>query len=188
MQRRTIEITVEQQRVVEAALRRRDLTPRVRERLEMVKAVALGQDMATIVAWSGRAEATIWSWVQRFVQGGVGALADAPRCGRPARADAAYHQALERAVTTPPRELGLGFDVWTSGRLSTYLAETTGITLAASWIRGLLRQHRFACGRPKHTLKHLQDLAEVAACQAELEAAEKKGGRGAREVRAASSR
>jgi transposase len=187
MRRGTIAITVEQQKTVETALRRQDLTPRVRERLEMVKAVALGQDMALLVAWSGRAERTIGHWVQRFVQGGVAAVADAPRSGRPARADATYHQALEQAVTTPPRELGLGFDVWTSARLRTYLAETTGITLAPSWIRGLLRQRRFACGRPKHTLKHLQDPAEVAACQAQLEAAEKKSSSRTREVRTASS-
>ena len=40
--------------VVEAALRRRDLAPRVRERLEMVKARALGSDLEGIAAWSGR--------------------------------------------------------------------------------------------------------------------------------------
>jgi transposase len=186
--RRAVEITAEQRHRAETALRRRDLPPRVRERVEMVKALALGQDMVTIRAWSGRTERTVWHWVQRFMHGGVAALADAPRSGRPACADAAYHQALEQAVTTAPRELGLGFDVWTSARLSTYLAETTGITLAPSWIRGLLRRQRFACGRPKHTLKHLQDPAEVAACQAQLEAVGEKGGRRAGEVRTASSR
>jgi len=33
---------------------------------------------------------------------------------------------------------------------------------------------RFACGGPKHTLSHLRDPEEVAACEAELEEAEKK--------------
>ena len=40
------EITAEQRVAVERLLRRRDLPPRVRERLEMVKAAALGQDLA----------------------------------------------------------------------------------------------------------------------------------------------
>jgi len=187
MQRGACAITAEQQKTVETELRRQDLRPRVRERLEMVKARALGHEVAAIMRWSGRTERTIGHWVRCFVQGGVAALSDAPRAGRPARADAAYQQALERAVTTPPRDLGLGFDVWTSARLSTYLAQTTGISLAPSWIRGLLRRRRFACGRPKHTLKHLQDPAEVAACQAQLAAVGEKGGRGAGEVRVASS-
>jgi transposase len=89
---------------VEAALRRRDLAPRVRERLEMVKGVALGQPLAEVARWSGRTERTVVGWLTAFASGGVGALADAPRAGRPVRADGAYLAALERTVDTPPRQ------------------------------------------------------------------------------------
>ena len=181
-----IVLTAEQRQEVARLLRRRDLAPRVRERLEMVKALDLGQGLPQVEAWSGRTAATIRRWAGRFASGGVAALADAPRGGRPRRADEAYLAALEAAVETLPRELGLPFDVWTSARLSAYLAEATGVRLAPGWLRALLARRRFVSGRPKHTLKHLQDAAEVAACQAELEAAEKKGGRGARTVRAPS--
>jgi transposase len=115
----------------------------------------------------------VWRWLRRYGEGGAAAVADAPRAGRPPRADAAYRQALERAVETRPRDLGLPFDVWTSARLSAYLAQTTGVHIAPGWLRVLLAQQDFACGRPKHTLGHLQDPAEVAACKAELAAAEK---------------
>ena len=47
-----VQVSDEQRQAVEGLLRRQDLVPRVRERLEMVKAVALGQDLATIEAWS----------------------------------------------------------------------------------------------------------------------------------------
>src|SRR6185436_17878760 len=134
----------------EAALRRPDLAPRHRERLEMVKAAGLGFDLATIGAWSGRDPRTVRRWLDAFADGGVAALADAPRPGRPRKADAAYLAALEAAVTTPPRALGLGFDVWTSARLSAYLATTTGTAVAAGWLRVLLHRRDFACGRPKH--------------------------------------
>ncbi len=43
-----IEITDAPRQEVEALLRRRDLAPRQRERLEMVKAAVLGQDEAAI--------------------------------------------------------------------------------------------------------------------------------------------
>ena len=161
---------------VEARLRERELSPRVRERLEMVKADLLGQDLATIMAWTGRSARTVRRWLARFASGGVEDLADAPRGGRPPQADTGYLEALDRAVDTPPPSLGLPFDVWTSARLSAYLAETTGVRIAPGWLRVLLARRRFACGRPKHTLKHLQDEAEVAACEHELAAAEKKGG------------
>ncbi len=171
-------VTAEQRAAVETALRQRTLAPRVRERLEMIKGVALGQDLATIACWSGRTERTVQRWVGRFLQGGLAAVADAPRSGRPVRADAAYVAALEMAADTPPPALGLPFDVWTSARLSAYLAETTGVRIAPGWVRVLLARRRFVCGRPKHTLGHLQDPAEVAACEAALAAAEKnRGGR-----------
>src|SRR5918998_6113360 len=80
---------------VEQWLRRRDLPPRLRERLEMVKAVALGQELPRIAAWSGRTERTVRRWLRRFTTGGVAALADAPRAGRPARADWAYRRGGE---------------------------------------------------------------------------------------------
>jgi transposase len=172
----SVEITTEQRAEAERLLRRRDLPPRVRERLEMVKAAALGQDLAAIAAWSGRTVRTVKRWLRRYGDGGAAAVADAPRAGRPVRADAAYRQALQRAVETPPRALGLPFDVWTSARLSAYLAATTGVRIAPGWLRVLLGQQDFVCGRPKHTLGHLQDPAEVAACEAELAAAEKNYG------------
>jgi transposase len=179
------EISAEQRGQVEAELRRRDLSPRLRERLEMVKAAALGHEPAEIVRWSGRSLRTIRFWLARFEAVGTTGLADAPRAGRPARADTAYLAALEQTVETPPRELGMSFDVWTSPRLSAYLAETTGVRIAPGWLRALLSRRDFACGRPKHTLQHLQDAAEVAACKAELTEAGEKGGRRAGSVRAA---
>src|SRR5262245_28579095 len=101
---------------VEAALRRRDLVPRGRERLEMVKAVARGYPLEAVARWSGRTERTVVRWLRLFARGGLTALADAPRAGRPPRADAAYLEALERAADTPPPLLGLLFDAWTSDR------------------------------------------------------------------------
>ncbi len=94
-------------------------------------------------------------------------------------ADEAYHlRALEEeAVETPPRKkLGLGFDAWTSERLSAHLQRATGVRIAPGWLRALLsRRRRFACGRPKHTLSHLRDPEEeVAACEKELAEAQKK--------------
>jgi len=171
-----IPLTDAQRVAVIAALRQRDLPPRLRERLEMVKAAALGQEVEGIAAWSGRTPRTVCRWLDRFMDGGIAALADAPRSGRPPIADAGYHAALDAVTDTPPRTLGMPFDAWTSARLSAYLAETTGVRIAPGWIRMLLVGHRFRCGRPKHTLDHLRDTAAVMACEAAIVEAEKKGG------------
>jgi transposase len=181
----TIIVTAEERTAVEVALRRRDLAPRQRERLEMFKAAALDQDLDAIARWSGRTPETVRHWLRRFRAEGIAALTDAPRAGRPPTADAASLAALAMAVETSPRFLGLPFDVWTSGRLSAYLAEQTGVRIAPSWLRVLLHRQRFACGRPKHTLHPRQDPVEVAACQERLQAAGEKGARAPGAVRIA---
>lgn len=175
-----VHVAQESREAVEEALRRRDLAPRVRERLEMVKGVALGHPLADVVRWSGRGERTVVRWLQAFTAGGIEALADAPRSGRPVRADAAYVAMLERAVETSPRVLGLLFDAWTSPRLSAYLAETTGVRIAPGWVRALLARQRFRVGRPKHTLGHLQNPVTRTVCEEVLQAVGEKGARGRR--------
>ncbi len=107
-------IAAAQQAAVEARLARRDLAPRQRERLELVKASWLGEEVATIARGSGRTPRTVRRWLRAFREGGVTVLAGAPIPGRPPKADAAYLAALETALDTVPRTLGLPFDVWTS--------------------------------------------------------------------------
>lgn len=179
-------ITAAQRATVEALLRRPTLNRRVRERAEMVKAAALGYEVGTIAAWSGRSVRRVRHWLARFAESGVAGLADGARSGRPAKADDAYRAALVAAVTTPPRDLDVPFDVWTSERLSAYLAETTGTRIAPVWVRALLRRQEFVTGRPKHVLNHLQDAAEIAAFEQDLAAAGGKTGRRARPLRGAS--
>ena len=179
-------ITAAQRAAVEALLRPPTLHRRVRERAEMVKAAALGYEVGAIAAWSGRSARRVRHWLGRFAEAGVAGLADGARSGRPAKADAGYRAALVDAATTPPRDLDLPFDVWTSDRLSAYLAETTGVRLAPGWLRALLTRQEFVTGRPKHTVKHLQDAAAIAAFATELAAAGGKGGRRPRPLRTAS--
>ena len=88
-------------------------------------------------------------------------------------------------MQTDPRALGQAFDVWTSARLSAYLAATTGIHISPGWLRVVLHCQRFARGRPKHSVAHLQDPIEVAACIERLRVVGEKGGGRPRPVRTA---
>lgn len=158
------------QQAVAALLRQRALPSRWRARLERVKAAWLGADVVASARWSGRTARTVRRWPSRRE-----ALAGAPIPGRPPQADPACRAALAAAVAPPPSTLGLPFDSWTSARLSACLREQTGVHLAPGWGRVVLRQQRFAYGRPQHTLGHLHDPAEVAACGDALPAAGGKG-------------
>jgi transposase len=123
-----------------------------------------------IARWSGRSVARVEHWLARFAEGGVEALADAKRSGRPVRAATAYLAAMEAAVEAAPTTLGVAFDVWTSERWAASLEQQTGVHIVPGWVRVLLAQQGWVCGRPKHPLKHRQAPAAVAASRAELEA------------------
>lgn len=86
---RLIDLSDTDRDTIRAMLHQRELAPRMRERLEMVKAIDHGQSLATIAAWSGRSIPTVRHWLSCFADGGIAALTDAPRPGRPVQANAA---------------------------------------------------------------------------------------------------
>src|SRR2546423_15447443 len=94
----------------------------------MVKAAALGQDLAAIAAWSGRTVRTVKRWLRRYgaAGGGVAAVADAPRAGRPRRARAAYPQAVGAGVGTAPGGVGGPLGCLVSARLGAHPGQTHG--------------------------------------------------------------
>ena len=173
--RSCVAVTAEQGEAVDQHLRRRHLSVRLRERLEMVAGAARGQDVATIARGRGRSPRRVPVWLRRFVSGGIAALADAPRAGRPPHADGAYLAALLTAASTPPPQVGLPCDVWTSARLSASVAETTGVRSAPGWRRVLLTRQRFAGGRPTHPRRPRRDPADGARCAAAVAAVGEKG-------------
>ena len=159
-------VTAVQRTTEAAALRRRDLAPRLRDRLEMVEAAARGQELTAIARGSGRTPASVRHWLAAYQEGGIAALADAPRQGRPAKAAAADRVVLAAAVATPPRTLGGPCAVWTASRLSASLCQQTGVHIAPGWRRVVWHRQRFAWGRPNQARDHRQDPAAVAAGQA----------------------
>ena len=84
--------------------------------------------------------------------------------------------ALEAAVETPPRSLGLPFDVWTSGRLSAYLWRRPGCASPRAGCACCCTGSASPAAGPNTPSTHLQDPAEVAACEEALRVAGEKGG------------
>lgn len=73
-------------------------------------------------------------WVRRFNDGGLEALDDRPRSGRPPIHGEAVRSKLVDLALQKPRSLGLPFAMWTLERLQTAFFEREGIPLATSTI------------------------------------------------------
>jgi transposase len=141
----------------------------VRQRATAIRLLHLGHKPEAVAEMLAVAPSSVWNWHRRYRAEGVAGLANQPRSGRPAKADAAYVAAVALALETDPRNLGYAFSVWTINKLRLHLAKTAGILLSYSRMRALLRKHGYVHRQPKHDLNELQDEQAKAAAKDLLE-------------------
>jgi transposase len=141
---------------IEAAIRR-DKRPEVRQRCTVIRLLHLGHKPEQIAEMQAVSKPTIYGWYDRWCSGGVEALANKPKSGRPLKADDEYTAVLEEVIEQEPSELGYDFAIWTVDRLRAHLEKKTGISLSESRFRALMKRKGYRYRRPKYDLSHLQD-------------------------------
>jgi transposase len=123
------------------------------ERLHYVRLFARGYDLAEIAELYQVDVRTVETWLERYREGGVGALADRPRNGRPRLARAAAQAEATRCLETHPEPAAMGRTTWTRGLLGRHLAERVGCLLSGSSVARLIARLDFVWRRPKLTVK-----------------------------------
>lgn len=127
------------------------------KRASVIYSLHLGyapQEVARLHAVSG---ATIYNHYHRFQAEGMQGLVNKPKSGRPPKANADYRERLEEVVERDPRELGLGFSVWTLPSLQAYMAGETGVKLSQNRLSEVLQAMGYVYRRPKKDLGHKHD-------------------------------
>ena len=151
-----------------------DKRPEVRQRCTPIRLLHLGHKPSEVAKMQAVSDPTIYGWYKRWQAGGMEALADKPRSGRPLKSDDAYSLQVEAVIEKAPAELGYDFAIWTIDRLRAHLAKETGIDLSESRFRALLKRKGYLYRRPKHDLGHLQDKAAKAAAKQQLDELKKR--------------
>src|SRR3954453_13904390 len=133
------DLTPEERHDLERLSRSRTTPARLVERARIILAAAEGRRVGDIADESNVSRPTLSAWVRRFNEGGLAALEDLPRSGRPHTY--AEHERAEvvAAALTDPKALGLSFGSWTLDRLQAYLNENRKIPIKRSRIDELLR-------------------------------------------------
>jgi len=117
-------------------------------RARIVLLAHAGWANARIAAELGCAESTVRTWRRRFARGGMPALSDRPRSGRPGVYGPDVRLAIVATATSAPPE---GESVWTHASIAGYLAGTgisasqagrilAGLELAPHRVRGWLNR------------------------------------------------
>ena len=170
----TLRLTAAKRRRLQKIVAESATPPRVRRRALIVLLSAGGQGGEAISVTLGVTRRTISNTRTRWRQEGFASLVDAPRAGRPPRADAAYIARLLEVVEQDPRAYGYAFTRWTAPRLAAHLEATTGVRIAGATVAELLRRRGFVWRRTKPTIRNLQDERAIARARRRLGTLKKK--------------
>ena len=126
---------------------------RVRTRTQIV--LLAGEQRLTapaIAAIVREDDQTVRNWLKRWLAEGIEGVKDRPVPGAPAKVTSAYKEHLLRIVRLRPRSLEQPYSMWTLQRLADYMAEETGIRVAAETVRHVLKAGEIVLSRPHHNI------------------------------------
>ena len=125
-------------RILRSMIRSTTLGAGLVRRARVLLALYDGQSYAEIVATHGVTDKFIAKWKRRVAEGGVLALGDAPRSGRPDRLDPRVEaKLLARTQDAPPAPL----THWTTRRMATEIG-VSHMTVARVWQRAGFKPHQ----------------------------------------------
>lgn len=136
----TMDLTLlpDERLVLTGMLRATTLPAGLARRARVILALADGDSYATIAAAHGVTDSYIARWKQRVVNGGLPALGDLPRSGRPDRLDPRLEaKILARTRERPPAPL----THWTTRRMAKLIG-VSHVTVQRVWQRAGLQPHR----------------------------------------------
>lgn len=147
-----VRLTPEQRDELNQRARARDVAPRLRDRLEMVRLSDLGQTIPQIAQTLGAHQQTVRKHLKAFGAEGFAALSDQPSPGRPPTVTRADLDALGHLLD----EAATQGQTWTKTRLARWLAQERGVLVTPQHLGVLLRRERFRWKRTKRSVRHLQ--------------------------------
>ena len=123
-----VELPVEDREVLESWTRASTMTAGLVQRARIVLLAGEGLDTGEIVARTGASKPTVIQWKRRYAEGGIAALDDRPRSGRPKVLD---DTGIVLATLSPPPE-HLGVTHWSS-RLLAHELGISNVAVANVW-------------------------------------------------------
>lgn len=148
-----VRLTVAQRADLERAQHAKVIERRLWVRLEMVTRMARGLSVAHVAAGLGVHEQTVRAQVKAFLTGGVAALADQPRSGRPPKLTEAVLTALEARLD---EDAATGARTWTLPQAAAWLAEEHAVHVHPGYLGEVLTRRKFRWKRTKRSSRHQQ--------------------------------
>jgi transposase len=127
-------------------------------RLHGLLLVTAGQSCRQVAELFGEDGTTVQRWVRRFERGGLEALREGERPGRPRALDPAQWRKLQSDLRKSPREFGLAATLWDGPVLSAHLRRRYGVDLGVRQCQRLFRRMGFRLRKPRPQLAQADPL------------------------------
>jgi transposase len=152
-----VSLTPQQRIELNQRARARSLSPRMRDRLEMIRLSDLGQTIPQIASLLQAHQQTVRKYLKRFIAQAQSfdALADAPIPGRPPVLTEErlrkLEQLLDRSALAGPEGRS-----WTCRQLAGWLREEFGVKIHPKYLSERLKERRFRWKRTVRSVRHKQ--------------------------------
>lgn len=150
---RNFRLTSRQRRRLRAALKGA-LDAAIVKRIVALLELDRGAPLSDVATALGVTRQTVHNWTRRFdAGGGLRALCDRVRRGRPPKLSAPVRRLLVWLLRQPPDAFGYSATGWTASLLRTHLAMRMGIHVSVRTIRRALHQMDHGWKRPRYALR-----------------------------------
>jgi len=145
-------LTAQEQRRLEAALRHTQDARQYRRTLAILE-YSRGKGVVEIARMLRVTRQSVYNWIVKFAPShDLAQLADAPRCGRPARCRQQHQPLLDQLLQCRPDELGYWATQWTVPLLQEQLWHSTGEKYSEATLRRTLHGMGYVWKRARYVL------------------------------------
>lgn len=109
-------------------------------RLHGLLLLAAGHSCRDVAGLFGEDDTTVQRWVRRFEQGGLRALRERKRPGRPRTLSVGQWEALQADLLKSPQEHGLSATLWDGPSLAKHVTLRFGLELSVRQCQRIFRQ------------------------------------------------
>jgi transposase len=134
-----LQLSADERRILTGMLRATSISAGLARRARVILALADGQSYAAICAAHRVTDAYIARWKRRVLDGGLPALGDLPRSGRPDRLDPRIEAKILAKTQEPPPA---PYTHWTTRRMAKAIGGVSHVTVHRVWQRAGLQPHR----------------------------------------------
>ncbi|HZT01031.1 MAG TPA: helix-turn-helix domain-containing protein [Steroidobacteraceae bacterium] len=113
---------------------------RYHHRLHGLLLLAAGHSCRQVARFFGEDDTTVQRWMRRFERGGLGALRDQRRPGRPGTLSFRQWSDLQSDLEKSPQEFGLAAELWDGSSLAKHLRYRYGVALGIRQCQRIFRQ------------------------------------------------